>query len=438
MKSKSIFFILPAFATSLLGDIPADRLPPAGYWNPGCIGTNGLTYRTNGTFIPPFGTTKIINVKASPYNAVGDGVHDDTTNIQYAIDSGGGCVIYLPAGTYKITGQLQLANFNYPWSWSSKILRGAGPTNTFIKAYSASGPFISAAASGYGTERKVLLAGAAMRGTNTIHLASWDGWGSWKHQGYFDSQNWGIIYETNSDAGPPWNVAPSYQLNCKAQIVHIIARSPAKTGGTITFDSPSYFDWGSNAVFTIFYGQDSSVGIEDLSIENMSGAHTHNIGFTGIQNSWIKNIESKNAYKWHIRLEGCARITVLDSYIHGYYPAKDGNVGGGDSVYGAGIYGLSTDCLVINNHFDRCRHAMICEYGDVGNVFAYNYSANGLDEHLETTDYLADEMVSHGETSWNLWEGNVAGIGRPRSETDLSVGREPGNRLGWMGAHDED
>src|ERR1039458_6251197 len=129
MKTKSVFFILPVLATSLLADIPADRLPSPGYWNPGCIGTNGLTYRTNGFFARPWDTTTIINVKDSPYNAAGDGVHDDTTNILAAIAANGYCVIYLPTGTYKVTSPIELGNPNYPWTFSPRILRGDGPTN---------------------------------------------------------------------------------------------------------------------------------------------------------------------------------------------------------------------------------------------------------------------------------------------------------------------
>jgi hypothetical protein len=148
------------------------------------------------------------------------------------------------------------------------------------------------------------------------------------------------------------------------------------------------------------------VGIENLSIENTGGANTHNINFSGVFNSWVRNVESKNAYKWHIRFQDCARCTVEGCYIHGYYPA--GGVGGGDSVYGVGFYQQSSDNLCINNHFDRTRHAMIAEYGDIGNVFAYNYASNPINEGQESTDYLMGDMIQHGSTAFNLWEGNIA------------------------------
>src|ERR1039458_1137085 len=115
MKTKSVFFILPVLATSLLADIPADRLPSPGYWNPGCIGTNGLTYRTNGFFARPWDTTTIINVKDSPYNAAGDGVHDDTTNILAAIAANGYCVRSEPTDSLPDRG-------TQPLSLTSRIL----------------------------------------------------------------------------------------------------------------------------------------------------------------------------------------------------------------------------------------------------------------------------------------------------------------------------
>jgi hypothetical protein len=47
------------------------------------------------------------NVKSSPFNALGDGVHDDTAAIQSAINAAytaGGGVVYLPSGSYLING----------------------------------------------------------------------------------------------------------------------------------------------------------------------------------------------------------------------------------------------------------------------------------------------------------------------------------------------
>jgi hypothetical protein len=412
MKTILSLFLLLLAAGLASADIPANRLPPAGFWNPGCIGTNGQTYRQSGTFIPPVNLTNIINVKNPPYNAVGDGFHDDTTNIQFAIGNGNNSIIYLPPGTYKITGTLELANPNYPWSWSSKILRGAGSTNTFIKAYATSGPFIDATTTSYNESRN--LAQTAPLGTNTITVTSWDS--------FYNTQNWGILYTPNSIVGTPWSYGQAYETEAQCQIVHIIARNPAAL--TLTFDTPTYFNWNTNTIFAVFYGSDSSAGVENLSIENVSGASTHNINFSGVFNSWVRGVESKNAYKWHVRLNDCARCDILDSFIHGYYPSSA--VGGGDSDYGAGIYGQSSDNLVMNNIFDRCRHSLIVEYGDTGNVFAYNYVQNAINNdtgNQETTDYQMEASDQHGCTQWNLWEGNVV----PKFAQDDSLGGSVNN-----------
>ena len=68
------------------------------------------------------------NVK--DYGAVGDGVHDDTSAIQAALDSlapGAHAVIYLPAGTYLISSSLSLPTFPH-------AIVGSGRDTSILKA----------------------------------------------------------------------------------------------------------------------------------------------------------------------------------------------------------------------------------------------------------------------------------------------------------------
>jgi len=91
-----------------------------------------------------------INVEAAPYNAYGDGVHDDTAAIQAALNAancqnwntpGYSPDVYLPAGTYKISATL---NFNITTGGAGTRLIGADPTTTSIVwAGAAGGTMIS-------------------------------------------------------------------------------------------------------------------------------------------------------------------------------------------------------------------------------------------------------------------------------------------------------
>jgi len=79
-----------------------------------------------------------INVKASPYNAAGNGSTDDTAAIQAAVNAlaaAGGGVLYIPPGNYKVTSTIT-------WT-ANKSLRilGDGANATSIQRASAASPF---------------------------------------------------------------------------------------------------------------------------------------------------------------------------------------------------------------------------------------------------------------------------------------------------------
>jgi Pectate lyase superfamily protein len=74
----------------------------------------------------------MINVKNSPYNAVGDGVTDDTTAIQSALNAGK--MIYFPEGTYLVTSPLGYSHSTYGATQKSAggWIAGAGSDKTKI------------------------------------------------------------------------------------------------------------------------------------------------------------------------------------------------------------------------------------------------------------------------------------------------------------------
>jgi acetyltransferase-like isoleucine patch superfamily enzyme len=66
------------------------------------------------------------SVSVKDFGAVGDGVTDDTTEIQLAITSSPGKAIHFPAGTYVVSSTITISS-------DQTILYGDGSTNTFIK-----------------------------------------------------------------------------------------------------------------------------------------------------------------------------------------------------------------------------------------------------------------------------------------------------------------
>jgi hypothetical protein len=78
-----------------------------------------------------------LNVKTK-FGAVGDGVTDDTIAFQYALNtlesaSSHASVLYIPAGTYKITSSLDYISPNCSTYCTGKSIIGESPTNTILK-----------------------------------------------------------------------------------------------------------------------------------------------------------------------------------------------------------------------------------------------------------------------------------------------------------------
>jgi hypothetical protein len=185
----------------------------------------------------------------------------------------------------------------------------------------------------------------------------------------------------------------------------------------------------------------TTVGIEDIWINRLdSGSSNHveeshqgnNISFSYAENCWVYGVESHEPIKHHIQIGMSNHIEVFGCYL---YEAQFHGEGG----YGYGVaidYG-STHCLIENNIFNKCRHAMIVQNAAYYNVYGFNYVHKGKQTTIDNSnlpgvirwllntcipgDFIGD-ICCHGESSYenslpagdgyrgpfsNLFESNI-------------------------------
>lgn len=371
--------------------IDPSRLPSGG-WKPGIPGSIPTNY------------AMFVNVKTGALGtggtysgklAAGDGVTDDTDAINAALSAcPDGKYVYVPAGTYLIKGNLQRTGINNydggPTRPFSVILRGAGADKTHFRWAAGSGNGITLTSKGNISH---YVSANYVTGATQLTLDSAQ---------YFAPGQWIMLSVPNSIAfdGTVAASIPGYMVDTFAQMAKITAIS----GNTITLDRPMRWTFGTNTKVTVNISPPYRTGLEDFSIENTSGAGLHNIAIFGGMECWVKGVESINPVKWHIRMENCAGCELRRNYVHGFAAGS----GGGDSVYGYGLFNRTGETLVEDNIGVNCRHTLITEYGGQGNVFGYNYSKDPINENQLNTDYLMGDMIQHGGLPhWNLWEGNV-------------------------------
>jgi hypothetical protein len=404
----NLFVLLAATlvgAQSISNVIPTTNMPAAGTFQ-GIAGVPGGIdqYSTNYTmfcnvrvFIP--GTTNV---------AYGDGIHDDSAAINFAIKSAtNGSYVYIPAGTYLLQ-----ANGLYrqnPSQWDgiihpfSIILRGDGMGQTVLLNNSGSEAIFLNKNSGW---TGLKLTNAPSRGANSLTTVG-------TFPGNRTALNqWVEVFHDNATANvylPPANDPHPYYVvygNSACQSVRVTNI----VGNTIYF-TPPLNECYSNSTISVYGNPPLRCGIEDLTVVQMKEANRHNIRINGGQECWIRNVESRQARGYHISVETSANCEVRRCYVHEPFPNKNGANGGGGSDYGICLGLSTTGTLVEDNIALHCRHSFIIETGaGQNNVVAYNYGKDNLHEQLFTTDWQEDTAYHGGEPRFCLWEGNVVPI----------------------------
>jgi hypothetical protein len=381
--------------------IPAERRTT---WQPGIIG--GIPSRT-----------KICaTVDAATY---GNGNTDATAAIQSAIDAcPSGQVVYLPAGSYKTTKELSMAN--------GVVLRGAGPgskgvggTRILANLPADSVPAIFMWNGGWPSwpAKATDVTADVPKDATTISVADASPFkaGDVIQIDQLDDTSYlfygACPYFKRPDYGPPSPDGPRSQGQT-AEIVTV-------NGNTLTIATPIHVGFTlahKPQVFTPSNGFARNVGIEDLYV---TGGRQNQIWMIACAECWVKNVDSDGTMAnpasdgtdgpglgmngAHLQLDFDYRAVVRDSYFHHAIHVVQGG-----GAYGVSLSSHTSDSLIENDIIYYLNKPLTMRATGGGNVVAYNY----VDDAWTSADALLMETaIDMGHASFSameLVEGNYA------------------------------
>jgi Pectate lyase superfamily protein len=386
-----LLFLQPT-ASALAEIIPADRRIQ---WDPGVRG--GIPNRT----------TIFANVKNAPYNAVGNGVMDDTAAIQAAITA---CpsnqVVYLPAGTYIISKPIAIKN--------GVTVRGAGQANTSVKGASSYAYLwlmgFEDPTYDYGFTRYAsmnLASSGLTKGSTTIATSAAHGWnpGDFIQIDELESPNGDPPISNDGSSGPcTWcgRASGNRPIGQWVQVMSV----PSSTTATIY---PS-LDWNYRTDLTAqgvkASGLTQGAGLEDLAVDNSLSDARDTIYFHFAVNCWCYRVEMKGSHRRMVDVWGGFWCTIKQCEIHDGVPAlpATGAQYGGNRAYGVFLGGGCSAFLVENNNFSALELPVSLEGAPSGHVIAYNYFT---DLRYNDDTWQRASIGCHGaHPMMNLIEGN--------------------------------
>ena len=356
--------------------------------------------------IPTY-TTIFANVKNAPYNAVGDGVANDTVAIQSALNA---CpanqVVLLPAGTYRITQGLFINN-------RQNVLRGAGTDVTIIDLDFATLQDGITISGNYVSEVAIDLVGVTIaKGASNIVLAANNNNIKVGMHVVIDQLNDGTLVDNVGSGGTAGWVSRNSGTRASGQISEVTAKS----GVNVTFWPPlgrSLTNTFTPQLFAKIYPTWNTnnfnrySGIEDLKIRQVGSNNCryntrfYTTAYCWLRNVWVEKVGTAAWYsQWGFRDE-------IRTCRFNNVPAAVGTSSG---------YGILTElqtsfCRFEDNIFYRTYTSVILQ-GGCGNVIAYNYSIESSRASTQPENLRSSGSHHAAHPMMNLFEGNIGYKGR--------------------------
>lgn len=271
----------------------------SGYWTIGtdCGVDGGIDqYRPGGASE----RTNEIDVTAAPYNADNTGATNVTAALQAAInDATEGDVVYLPAGTYRVTGYVFV-----PSGKNGITIRGDGAST--IVYLSGSGRLnIIGTSQAYGSSPRTVT--GAPKGTSVLTVAG--------TSGYAVGELATVIAGNETDAARiQAGAAPTWSQYGYPDYRRVCVRILAVTAGTITVDPPLPWDT-TNVGARIERGGSQRVervGFEDFNIAFDPASHPLFGIFASLAiNCWCYNV---NVTSWQKTGSNGSLVSINNSH----------------------------------------------------------------------------------------------------------------------------
>ncbi len=359
----------------------------------------------------PSRTTIYATADAATY---GNGSTDATTYLQNLINNcPEGQVIYLPAGTYKISSRLVVSK--------GIVIRGEGNNSvTQIRGLgmAAYTECIRIGPSSPTWPSAVNVTASIAKGDKTIQVASTTGLsvGSIIQLDMDDPTyvHTALTYFVRPEYGPATPGGLYRHVGQTCEVVDIV-------GTTLTLRDPIHLDYPLAQTPQIYWTNQTPVqyaGIEDLTV---TGGAYGQIWLLHCARCWVKGVESDgtvtsgatggnevgngngNTNGAHIWLAGAYRCVVRACYIH---HATSIEPGGG--AYGLTMIRHSSENLFENNISYWLNKPFTMRASGGGNVIAYNYFENAF---INSSPAWQENTLDAGHGAFShmeLFEGNYA------------------------------
>lgn len=195
----------------------------------------------------------------------------------------------------------------------------------------------------------------------------------------------------------------------------LLVESATRREITLRYPLTTDYDWGDVRLQPVSFCQ--NVGLENFSIVNrLEVDGLNSIAFHRAANCWVDSVRSSMTVRIHVSIRWSRNIDVRNSAFISSY-----RHGGGGHGYGVVCSKYTNHCLIENNAFTHLRHSMMVKEGANANVFGYNYSFGGYQEHSTH----ARDISIHGHYPYkNLFEGNIVEYAH---STDYWGAAGPGN-----------